>query len=1038
MTKIKKKIGVALCAFTMCVASIAASVSIFGAHTNVVAEDVPATSVINVEDLVTELSDEVLALDPKTDSQAQISVRETNYQVKTGLDSGEFTGNKNQTLALYSKKATEDNSGKNLNEYDGNLGVYMSGTNQFTHTAVAVKQTEAAQNKYVSLRMKYEPKDSESKSGSYVFSWTTECPSWGYDRKDRKGYNWYILNGNTLRLAYGDEANSPHNTEALLITSVTLGDFFKGSESKDVIVTFGAVENADTTRDLYFKMVDTEGTVLAELSYNDASYTYANGKPDMTELGWYSVGRSSYSWNTYIGGVNEPLVVNKTSYEVTGSYTEKALLSTVTLPTGYAFKDTSAQLTEGTNAYAGTYTYSYFGKTVTADCDITVTANSIYTYNVEDLVTELSDSALANQTEISVRAANSQVTSGLDSGDFLGSKTEARALYSQKATSENTAKNSNEYDGNLGVYMNSGATGFIHTGVAFKQNADSQNKYVSLRMKYEPQDVGASPKKYVFSWTTECPTWGYSREKMIGYTWYIIDGKTLKLAYVNGSGNPESTEELQMTSLTLDAFFKGSESKDVIVTFGAVELANTTRDLYFKMVDTEGNVLAELSYTDADYEYTAPDMTGLGWYSVGRSAGSWNTYIGGVNEPLVNKTSYEVTSGSYGEGALLSTVTLPEGYAFKDTTATLRIGRNAYEGTYTYSYFGKTGTADCDITITANSMYPNSATVKLMAGDAEIDSFKVGWQENETGEYTLPTQISNAYGTLVGWFNGNDLLKLGSTIELANGETVTLTVADIEFGVVNNSAEVRKIDNADGKYGMRFLAKISTEQYAALGNSVAWKFFYANTDEIVSAETFTTDMSNRSGVGTIANTFDIDDNYKGAYVGLSSLNYQNYNLTRSVRTFITVTYADSTTADFYAEYNEEAHSANIVDVVKKACSDETLNETERETFLNYYVNTTVEIVDTDGTFTVINYEDGYEGLNFARTYELQSANLSDGSLTLTVKMTIDASLYEGANTPNIPVTIYKKNGEVYEKIRVTNAQIVYENGVATITFTYGN
>ena len=1043
MTKLKKKIGVALCAFALCAASIAATVSIFGTHTKAVAEDVAATSVIKAEDLVTELSDSALA------SETDISVRARAVQVTSGLNDadGFVLEGQTETRALYSQKATTETAAMNSSVYDGNLGVYMSGSEAWLETGFAFKQTEAARNKYVSFRMKYEPLDSASSPKNYVFSWTTKRPSKGYGREWMYGYNWVIVTGGTLRLNYVNNTDFKDGSINMMTSMSITNNFFWNSATKDVIVTFGAVEKTDTSRDLYFQMKDSEtGTVLLEQSFNDAGfeYTATNGKPDMSNLGWYSVGRTAKSWNTYIGGVDGPLV-NELTADYNGNAGAQTLENTVTLPTGYAWENPTQAVKIG-GVYRAYKSESYFTSDKTYYNVTVEDSEGLWmksrTYNAEGLVSELSDEALASQAELSVRAENSTVTSGLDDADgfTVGTQTEIRALYSKKATTETAAMNSNAYDGNLGVYMNYGSEAWRNTGVVLKQNEAAQNKYVSLRMKYEPKDVASTTKNYVFSWTTTCPTWGYTRTGLVGYNWFIIGGTTLKLAYVNGSGNPQDATNLQMTSLALDSFFSGSESKDVVVTFGAVENADETRDLYFKMVDTSGNVLAELSYNDASYTYETgkPDMTELGWYSVGRTAGSWNTYIGGVNEPLVNKTSYEVTTGSYNEEALLSTVTLPAGYAFKDTSTQLTLGTNTYAGTYTYSYFGNEITSDCDITVTANSIYPNSATVKLMAGTTEIGTETVRWKENETGAYTLPTQISNAYGALVGWFNGNDLLKLGSEIELANGETVTLTVADIEFGVVNNSAEVRKIDNANGKYGMRFLAKISTEQYAALGNSIAWKFFYANTDEIVSAESFTTAMSNRSGVGTISSTFDINENYKGAYVGLSSLNYQNYNLTRSVRTFVTVTYADSTTADFYADYDEAAHSANIVDVVKKACLDETLNETERETFLNYYVNATVEIVDTDGTFTVIGYEDGYEGLNFARTYVLQSASVSGGSLTLTVEIDVDGALYEGADTPSIPVTVYKKVGETYEKIRAIDAQIAYVDGVATITFAYGN
>lgn len=1043
MTKIKKTIAIALCAFTLGATSIASSVSLFDTQTTAIAEEVSATSIVKAEDLVTELSDSAL------ESETELSVRARNVTVTSGLNDADgfvLTG-QTETRAVYSQKATTETATMNSNAYDGNLGVYMNnGSTAWIESGVVLKQTENARNKYLSLRMKYEPKDVGSTTKNYVFSWTTKKPNAGYIRDWMYGYNWVIVGGATLYLNYVSETQlNDGKTNTISSTTIT-NNFFTGSESKDVIVTFGAVENADTSRDLYFQMKDSQtGTVLLEQSFNDASFSYTatNGKPDMSNLGYYSVGRTAGSWNTYIGGVDGPLV-NELTASYNGNAGAQTLANTVDLPTGYTWEEPTQDVKIG-NVYRAYKNESYFNSDKTY-YNVTVTDEDglwmkSRTYKAENLVDELSDSALAEMSQFSVRAKNYGVVKGMDSGDFTvtGTSGETRALYSKKATSENAGKNSNAYDGNLGVYMNYGSTAWLETGVALKQTESAQNKYVSFRMKYEPKDVGSTTKNYVFSWTEALPTWGYTRSGLVGYNWFIIGGSTLKLTYANGSGNPQDSADLLITSKTLGSFFTGNESKDVIITFGAVENTDTTRDLYFKMEDTSGNVLAELSYNDANYTYVTgkPDMTELGWYSVGRTAGSWNTYIGGVDEPLVNKTSY-VVEDSYKEEQALSSVSLPNGYAFNDATAKLAVGTNVYEGKYTYDYFGKTVTADCDITITATTIYTNSATVNLTDGEQVLERVDVRWKENESGLYTLPVDSDYACGTLVGWFNENDLLKCGDTIALADGETVNLTIADIEFGVVNNSAEVRKIDNQSGKYGMRFLAKVSTAQYAKLGDRVEWKYFFANTEEIQSAESFTLEMSNRSSAGTINSMFDIDDYYKGAYVGLSSLNYKNYNLMRSVRTFITVTYADETTQEFYAEYLEDAHSANIVDVVKKACIDEKLTSEERDTFLNYYVNTTVEIVDTDGMFTVIDYEDGYEGLNFERTYTLQDASVIEGTLTLTLKIDIDATLYEGEDVPNIPITMYKKIGDTYEKIRIADAQIVYANGEATITFTYDN
>lgn len=197
------------------------------------------------------------------------------------------------------------------------------------------------------------------------------------------------------------------------------------------------------------------------------------------------------------------------------------------------------------------------------------------------------------------------------------------------------------------------------------------------------------------------------------------------------------------------------------------------------------------------------------------------------------------------------------------------------------------------------------------------------------GSFTLPTADPHSKAQLVGWKDAEGKLYKPGTAVLGITKNMTFEAVTVDFKTLAG-AQVRFKDPT----GLRFLSQVKKADYDALGAAAtATGTLILPTDllgtgeltlEALKDKTEGKDYLNVTNDGWLnAETAETDGAYtfSGAIVGIKK---GNYNRNFSAVGYLTVTYADGTTANFYGGYTAE-NATSIKTVAEKALADAAAN-----------------------------------------------------------------------------------------------------------------
>ena len=197
------------------------------------------------------------------------------------------------------------------------------------------------------------------------------------------------------------------------------------------------------------------------------------------------------------------------------------------------------------------------------------------------------------------------------------------------------------------------------------------------------------------------------------------------------------------------------------------------------------------------------------------------------------------------------------------------------------------------------------------------------------GSFTLPTADPHSKAQLVGWKDAEGKLYKPGTAVSGITKNMTFEAVTVDFQTLAG-AQVRFKDPT----GLRFLSQVKKADYDALGAAAtATGTLILPTDllgtgdltlEALKDKTEGKDYLNVTNDGWLnAETAETDGVYtfSGAIVGIKK---GNYNRNFSAVGYLTVTYADGTTANFYGGYTAE-NATSIRTVAQKALADAEAN-----------------------------------------------------------------------------------------------------------------
>ena len=285
--------------------------------------------------------------------------------------------------------------------------------------------------------------------------------------------------------------------------------------------------------------------------------------------------------------------------------------------------------------------------------------------------------------------------------------------------------------------------------------------------------------------------------------------------------------------------------------------------------------------------------------------------------------------------------------------------------------------------------------------------------------YELPeSDLAN----FVGWYCKEDgkLYKAGEAFRIESEMTFVEVALDM-FMAEGASVRVSYTDTQYG--GLRFEAVVNKTAFDLLGDKAVWTGAVVPTD-LLSGE-FTLSSENIKTASLANKAVGEDGNYH-AYITLTNVKYANYYREYSARAFITLTYADGSTATYTTGYHEANNSRSVYEVAVEAykAGDNSSNSV----LLSYIDSTVVLSLRADESNTlVLSTAHTLDGLpvNYARKY---SATVNGD--TLSINITLADRL---ASLGSVPVYVY------YGRESLTKYTATYSDGVGTVTsFTYSN
>lgn len=376
---------------------------------------------------------------------------------------------------------------------------------------------------------------------------------------------------------------------------------------------------------------------------------------------------------------------------------------------------------------------------------------------------------------------------------------------SNKSKADDPEHSYSDYNGNYTITSTSAIASDHMHGILFRDNVDFGNALVTFRTKYLNGDI------YLRGMTKYT---NYARISSGGGYYFILSSTGYSLYRGICGGNISRVEMLAEVRYADNAVLGFDDN--LIVTFGTDALSYTAgngtnysrtyvSDYYLKVVrvndDYTTTVLADRGVSDSENRIqsnTQVAVYGSDFEALGMSLCSFSqtpVFMGGISRPIAvaKPSAAEITVGGT-VGAAVSTISLPNGYAFNDKTATIASGTNTHVGKQA-TYYEQT--SDVNISVMgltqADQIDADTENPKLVGEDG-VQSF---W----------------GFGTASGFADGDKF----------NKDYNNLWVSDLSM------TEVEEQDNYDGisysEYSGNYT--VTTASTVATGNEHGVVFRYS-------------------------------------------------------------------------------------------------------------------------------------------------------------------------------------------------------------------
>ena len=1062
--------------------------------------EIPSTAT-NVEDLITTVGTDVIGYA----QQGGFSITQLNtLQAYKSATSGDTT----TMYRTYISDKAEGEDDYSFSQYAGNLSYWSSYADNYAYIKTLLFPTTMSES-VVSFRTVYQGQS------LYLMG---NMPKTPYASPTAGVGGWgFVVNSDHVALNAFYEQNTMATTtnfgKYMLETGKTL------TAGDELLITYGAT-TATEGMTYYVKISKyADGTLTDILEQSTTSTqtigTWSSAAANNTGNIHLAIG-TSVKVPLILGGVEEPIFAGETVGEVTieGEQVVGDALSTISskLPDGYSFKDGTQEIVAGLGVYA--VEGKYYEKTLNeTSAFIKGTQNVI---NLEDKVGSKNNIDLSiNGTYFNKSAAvwNDQTATYEDSN---GSKyTYAYTVFDQKSdgsklnnaytSNADVAYNQNSYDGNASFWVShtrskdaAYSANSIGAGMNFNQTAVGD--IVQFRLTYHPATL------ITFGLSNATAT----TNQLANIGGYHVDWRTMNNKINVGKKTSASATDYTSGLNPVDGLATSgwglAQGDEVIVTFGVyntVYNGTDTKGIVLKIEKANGTVLLDNNYID-----TNPTTTYLKEGANSYFVSVWNhaSYtpnndvtltIGGINKPIINKTTYtapNLDGQEYAttEDQLLNTVeTMADGYAFDNADTTKAImGTNEYDGTYTCDdYYGKSYTLPIKITMTAKSLLRFNVVLNYANGQ---NYQTISLKEGET--CALPTPTTDK--TFIGWVNGEKLYNAGYVVENLEAD-VSYTLAEIEYKLADG-ASVRYKTDEYGNGGLRFVLLINKADYDAYkGYLSGFTGVIAPADEYIVEGAFKDSVYAQDFKGAIAldllnNTVETvieGTTYLQVPFALTNIKYSNFNRVFASMAYATVNY-EGGSARIQTAYDAEKNARSIYERATDLLAEHyaakydgdianTLSN-EKVSILEAYVDQTVDIViektEVEGTLSLkveisddetgISSEDrNAEGVFTDATLDEKevkkipysvaaSVSYSENVYTVTLTVKFDNKLgAEGFLSSvgsdslyHVPVVVRVFNGteyEVYRMSTIAESTVLYKTisydeatSTATITFEY--
>lgn len=833
-------------------------------------------------------------------------------------------------------------------------------------------------------------------------------------------------------------------------------DLLEGIEKDDeLLVTYGVYQSGENENTVYLKIekITAAGNVtVVEKSIVDSD---ASTAPTYTS---YSVGMGGeYTTTTegdvtvvnehprlLVAGVDEPLM-SATLTENKKAAVGTSLADVTLTDSRYALVDTTGTIAEGTNGY-DVKIKDYYGTQTGKVGTVNITSRgdfSAYSQKIEKLETLVDD-----REDIKVGPAANGLVSGSatqywNTEEFTTIGNRTVGIYDEVEKSNGIL----DVDGNVSVTAdytanekaNMGGAMLLNSQTAYAATNGDGYGIISFRTKYDAHSgaylsLGMMVNASVYIMAEQYTNSYY------GYWFKVADGAvTAWKYYLEPKGAPAD-----ITTDGYEAFEVTPEDGDnLIVSYGVLKTSDTVNTLYLKIEKVNADNSVTLCYEGIHVDSDSStlrlyDTERLFAFSYGENSADLTAnpvlLVGGIDRPLL-ADKYNLTETDYeaNEDEALPTLT-EAGYTWVDTTAVY--GKSEYAASYSLDYYGKT--ASVPVTVAVN-VIGQRVTLKLMNGTTELYSelVKVG------NTVDLSTLALDNVDTIIGW-------KLaGSEDLLAANTSFTATADKIDSEVVYNvvdidmkqydGASIRTTVDDNGVGGIRFVAMFNTADWTAnveagyitgaYGAIVPAEATYYTAENGLSAAELALIKQGASFVGATAHTGDLGldgaEGYSLYTVAMTDVKYQNYNRSFVSMTYITVTYADGSTADFATNaVTRSVYEVALAAKSAQAAADNTLYSSAQMEVINGYLAKVIEVNNTDGTFTVVDNS----GHGLARDYELVSGNVAENVVTLTLTVQ-EGSLLKSASAAPVWYSLGDGAAVRYK------ANVTVDGTTATVTFT---